>query len=149
MKCPSCQNEIPDASIYCPACGQKLGHESVYTNAAPLDINKRSIAMAILLTVITFGIYGIYWQYLLVKNIRAIKGEYGSCLGEMLCLIFVPFYSYYWWYTRGENVKEEFAKRGYSATGSGLLYIVLEFFGLGIVSAAIMQNDFNSLPTYF
>ena len=65
----------------------------------------------------------------------------------MLCLIFVPFYSLYWWYTRGEKVKQEFSQHNYALTGNGTIYLILAIFGLSIVSMAIMQSDFNSLKS--
>lgn len=111
-----------------------------------IHINKRKIGLYILLSIITFGIYQIYWQYLLVKNIRTIKKDVSSCTGEMLCLVFVPFYSLYWWFTRGKIVKDKFTEYGYSAIGNEMAYLILGIFGLVIVSMAIMQYDFNSLP---
>lgn len=112
-----------------------------------IQIYKRSIGMCILLSIVTCGIYGIYWMYLLVKNTRSIQKNTDSCKGEMLCLIFVPFYSLYWWYTRGEKVRQGFAEHDYNATGGGVVYLVLAFFGLSIVSMAIMQSNFNSLKS--
>ena len=112
-----------------------------------IQINKRSIGMCILLSIITYGIYGIYWMYLLVKNTRSIQKNTDKCTGEMLCLIFVPFYSLYWWYTRGEKVRQGFSEHDYNATGGGVVYLVLAIFGLSIVSMAIMQSDFNSLKS--
>ena len=112
-----------------------------------IQINKRSIVVCILLSIITFGIYGIYWLYLLVKNTRSIQKNTTSCTGEMLCLIFVPFYSLYWWYTRGEKVKQEFSQHNYASTGNGIVYLIFAIFGLSIVSMAIMQSDFNSLKS--
>ena len=112
-----------------------------------IPINKRSIGSCIILSLITFGIYSIYWEYLLVKNTRAIKKDDSSCTGEMLCLIFVPFYPLYWWFTRGKLVRDEFSKHGYSASSNETAFLVLALFGLGIVAMAIMQNDFNSLPS--
>jgi len=114
---------------------------------AVIQINKRKIGMCILLSIVTLGIYEIYWMYLLVKNNRSLKGNTESCTGEMLCLMFVPFYSLYWWYTRGTRMKYEFVKYKHNASGSGILYLILELLGLGIVSMAIMQNDFNSLKS--
>ena len=112
-----------------------------------IQINKRSIGTCILLSIITCGIYGIYWMYLLVKNTRSIQKNTDKCTGEMLCLIFVPFYSLYWWYTRGEKVRQGFTEHNYNATGGGVVYLVLAIFGLSIVSMAIMQSNFNSLKS--
>lgn len=70
------------------------------------QINKRNIAVCIILSIVTLGIYSIYWTYLMIKNIRMLQNDNRSCTGEMLCYIFVPFYSWYWWYTRGKRVKK-------------------------------------------
>lgn len=112
-----------------------------------IPINKRKIGVCILLSIVTFGIYQIYWQYLLVQNTRAIQKNESNCIGEMLCLMFVPFYSLFWWFTRGNIVKDRFAEHGYSATGNEIVYLLLGIFGFSIVSMAIMQNDFNSLKS--
>ncbi len=108
-------------------------------------INKRNVGVCVLLSIITLGIYGIYWLYLLVKNTRLVQNSTKSCAGEMLCLLFVPFYSLYWWHTRGNQLKQDFCRYNYTAKGSGTKYLILWIFGLGIVAMAIMQKDFNSL----
>lgn len=112
-----------------------------------IPINKRNVGICILLSIVTFGIYLIFWEYLLVKNTKAIKKDTSNCAAEVLCLIFVPYYFLFWWFTRGKLVKEQFAKHGYSATGNEIVYLILGIFGLPIVSMAIMQNDFNSLTS--
>lgn len=121
--------------------------ESDGEKEAQILINKRKIGTCIILSIVTCGIYLIYWEYLLVKNTRAVKKESTDCAKEILCLIFVPFYALYWWFTRGKAVKSSFAAHGYSATGNENAYLVLGIFCLGLVSMAIMQNDFNSLPS--
>lgn len=112
-----------------------------------IPINKRKIGVCILLSIVTLGIYTIYWEYLLIQNTRAIQKKESSCTGELLCLVFVPFYSIYWWFTRGKIVKDRFAEHGYSAIGNEILYLIFSVIGLAIVSMAIMQNDFNSLKS--
>lgn len=111
-----------------------------------MPVNKRKIGICIFLSLITFGVYKIYWEYLLVKNVKIIKKE-ETCTGEMLCLLFIPFYFLYWWVVQGEFVKNEFSQHGYSSTGNGTIYLIFGIFGLEIVSMAIMQNDFNMLPS--
>lgn len=112
-----------------------------------IRVCKRSLPTCILLSVLTLGVYFIYWEYLLVKNTRQVKRDLSPCTREMLCLIFVPFYSLYWFYTRGKLLKDAFPRHGYTAAGSETAYLILCIFGLGIVSAALMQNDFNALPS--
>ena len=110
-----------------------------------IPIHKRKIAVCVLLSIVTCGIYFLYWEYLLVKTIRAMQNNKSRCTGEMLCLILVPFYSLYWWLSRGDTVREKFEEYGRSAKGSGILYLIFSVFGLSIVSAAFMQSDFNAL----
>ncbi|HCH73665.1 MAG TPA: peptide ABC transporter substrate-binding protein [Clostridiales bacterium] len=108
-------------------------------------INKRKVSTCVLLTLFTFGIYGIYWMYLLVNSTHRILNKNDSCTKEMLCLIFVPFYFLYWWYTRGEILNKEAKKQNLNFNGSGVAYLLFSIFFLEIVSMAIMQGDFNSI----
>lgn len=116
-------------------------------NAGFISVNKKGIVVSVILSIITLGLYQIYWECLLVKNTREVRKGKLSFLGEVLCLILIPCYSWYWWFTRGKSVKEEFSKHGYPANGNGITYLVLGILGFDIISAAIMQNDFNKLPT--
>ena len=118
------------------------------TNAQKeVPIIKRKIITSIILSIFSFGFYYIYWVCLLVTNTRAIKNNKSSYTSEILCLIFVPFYSIYWWYTRGIIVEAYMAKQGFFAKGNRFAYLIFSLLGLEIISAAIMQYDFNSLPS--
>lgn len=121
--------------------------ETPYEIVDGMPIRKRKIGLCIFLSVITFGIYYIYWEYMLVKNVRAIKKDTSGCTVEMLCLIFVPFYNIYWYFTRGKVLKDKFEEFGYSVIGNEIAYLILGIYGLNIISASIMQNDFNSMSS--
>lgn len=114
---------------------------------SPVEINKRKVEVSLILSLLTFGLYSLYWKYLTVKNIKALKKENSGFVSEYLCLIFVPFYSLYWWYTRGEEVKKELKKHNQTAYGNGTIFIILELLGLNFVSLFIMQKNFNALTT--
>lgn len=110
-----------------------------------LDIEQKDIAAAIIISLLTCGIYTIYWVYCIMKSIKALKGEDDSVVGEMLCFIFVPFYSVYWMYTRSDVIVTELKKRGISATTSKEGSLILSLLALGIVVWGIMQSDLNKL----
>ncbi|MBE6538670.1 MAG: DUF4234 domain-containing protein [Ruminococcaceae bacterium] len=112
-----------------------------------VTISKKRISVSMLLSIVTFGIYTLYWQYLLVYNTQSIKYDEKNCIDKMACFVFVPFYSLYWWYTRGELIKKEFIAHNYSYWSSGILYVILSILGLNIIAMAFMQSDFNSLPS--
>ena len=111
-----------------------------------IPINKRKIGICILLSIVTLGVYRIYWQYLLVKNVHAVRKDESGCAGEMLCLLFIPFYRLYWWYVRGKSARDAFAEYGHEAVSHELIYLILCLFGLDLVVMALLQNDFNTLP---
>lgn len=112
-----------------------------------IQINKRKVGVCILFSLLTFGVYLIYWKYLTIKNTKAINEINTKNAGELLCLLFVPFYSLFWWYTRGKTVKAAFTDKGYTALGNEILYLLLDLFWLDIVAISIMQNDFNQIPS--
>ena len=99
------------------------------------------------LSVITLGIYAIYWEYLLIRNVKALKGDDTGCAKELLCFIFVPFYAAHWFRTRGKYLENEIASRElYPASRSGVL-MRLTLFGFGMLAMTIMQSDFNMLAS--
>lgn len=154
LKCPKCYQESPDSATSCSNCGFKFTNPNLYKISDPptdenkplsqinkRSLNKRSPAACILLSIFTLGLYGIYWMYLLAENTHIVQNSKEGCAGEMLCLIFIPFYSLYWWYTRGQIVKSSVK---YTSC-DGAIYILLAVFGLAIVNMALMQNDFNRI----
>lgn len=65
----------------------------------------------------------------------------------MLSIVTCGIYLWYWMYKRGEILDRAKAERGLPSSNSGILYIILTFFGLGIVSYALIQNELNNLAT--
>lgn len=153
LKCPKCYQKSPDSAASCSNCGFIFTNPKLYKISDPatekrkplvfarVRVNKRSPTSCILLSIFTLGLYGIYWMYLLTENTHIVQNSKEGCAGEMFCLIFIPFYSLYWWYTRGQIVKSSVK---YTSC-DGATYLVLAIFGLAIVNMALMQNDFNRI----
>lgn len=105
---------------------------------------KKKIGLSVFLTIITFGIYGIFWQYSLVKSIRRIERSMEYYPEEFLCIMFVPFYGMYWWYTKGCKVQSRLIECAVPVRSRGLLYVILEACGLRVIAMAILQKDMNT-----
>ncbi len=60
---------------------------------------KRSIVAGILLTLVTFGIYGLYWQYKQMATLNAWleRNEYSFWLWFFLSIITCGIFGIYYW----------------------------------------------------
>ena len=80
--CPRCGTSCADNDRFCPNCGQAIPEQAApnteqgprYEQAPPPPYNAyqpgyqrptRSVAVAIILSIVTCGIYGIYWLVVL------------------------------------------------------------------------------------
>lgn len=112
-------------------------------------MNQRNIGLCILFTIITCGIYGLYWFYVLVTDCnnasndqRAMSGGVSLLLNIVTCGI----YGWYWCYKAGEQINSAKAARGIVVdSNSGVLYLILAILGLQIISWALIQNELNNL----
>lgn len=110
----------------------------------------RSVGIAILLSIITCGIYGIYWLIMLNDETNYVSGHQqdGTSGGVvfLLTLVTCGIYGYYWCYKQGEKLNEAKMQRGIMVDSSAsVLYLILSIFGLSIVSYALMQSELNKM----
>ena len=111
---------------------------------------KRNIGLCIVLSIITCGIYSIYWFVVLANDTNVASGhaQDGTSGGVafLLTLVTCGIYGFYWAYKQGEKLNEAKAMRNMPAdSNAGIIYIVLQIFGLGIVAYALMQNELNKM----
>lgn len=107
---------------------------------------KRSPALVFIFSVITCGIYFLYWIYKVSEEMRIYNTDDSMSPGlELLICILFPPYIIYWFYKYGNiifnahNIEEVAIP-----DDNGILYLVLAFF-MPIVGAAIMQASLNKL----
>ncbi|MCI8441365.1 MAG: DUF4234 domain-containing protein [Provencibacterium sp.] len=112
-------------------------------------MKQRSIAVAILLSLVTCGIYGIYWFVCLTDDANLLSERTADTSGGvafLLNLVTCGIYGIYWAYKMGEKLNAAKALRGMPTdSNSSILYLLLSIFGLGIVAWALMQNELNSM----
>ena len=108
-------------------------------------IQQRNIAVCIILSIVTCGIYGIYWFIVLSNDTNTVSNAENATSGGVLSLITCNIYGLYWAYKQGEKIDKAKTDRGIPSSNSGVIYLILCFVGLGIVAEALMQNELNSL----
>ncbi|MCR5503587.1 MAG: DUF4234 domain-containing protein [Lachnospiraceae bacterium] len=106
-------------------------------------IMPRNIAVAIILSIVTCGIYGIYWFIVLTNEANQLSGHPDDTSGGiafLLTLVTCGIYGWFWAAKMGE--KTDIIK-GNPAGSSNVLFILLQIFGLGIVNYALAQDAIN------
>lgn len=100
----------------------------------------RSIGMMILLTIVTLGIYMLYWIIKFQMELKATTGEGFGGLAHFLMLIFTfGIYGLYWQFAAGQRL----GKAG--ANDYGVLYLVFCFIALSWLNPFLMQMEANKV----
>lgn len=106
----------------------------------------RSPVSVILLSIVTCGIYYIYWIYKSAQELQFFLQAQDMNPGMDCLLSVVCFpYSYYWWYKYGKGMDEARSRVGLMPDNNSVLYLIMAIFGLHVVNAAIMQSSLNKL----
>ncbi|MBO6148378.1 MAG: DUF4234 domain-containing protein [Lachnospiraceae bacterium] len=108
----------------------------------------RNIAVCIILSIVTCGIYGLYWLYCLNEEINSLSGETNATNGVMVIvfsIITCNIYMWFWLYKMGERVDRIKRNYGMGESNSALMYLILALFGLNIIDYALMQDTINSV----
>ena len=121
---------------------QAAPEQPVLTVGSNAGIAPRNIAVCIILSLVTCGIYTLYWVYKINEELKQMSGTDGTDGGMVILfdIITCGIYAWYWMYKMGE--KADIVK-GDPNGNSNVLYLVLSICGLGIVSIAFMQYCIN------
>jgi len=111
-----------------------------------MEIKNRNIAVAIILSVVTCGIYGIYWFVKITDETNALASTGQTASGGMaflFTLLSCGIYGYYWAYMLGQKNSDI---KG-DGSNDAVLFLLLQIFGLGIVNYALVQTTLNANAT--
>ena len=100
---------------------------------------QRSVPMCVILSIVTCGIYGLYWYVCLTNEVDAVTQEPGPGGGMSLLLSIVT----YWGWKMGDKLDASRARNGVVPGSFPILFLLLNLFGLTIVTLAIMQSEVN------
>lgn len=110
-------------------------------------VKEKNIAICIILTIVTCGIYGIIWFVSLQDDINTLSGDFRTSGGMafLFTIVTCGIYTFFWMYNQGARIDNIKANRGIPSSNSDVLYLILSVLGLGIVSWCLMQNEINNL----
>lgn len=112
-------------------------------------MEKKNLALYIILSIVTCGIFGLVWLAMLANDLRTMSNDESKMSGGMVVLLTIVtcgIYGWIWYYQAGETLNDIKASRGITTDqSSGVIYLILAIFGLSIVSSALIQDTLNKL----
>ncbi len=108
-------------------------------------IKNRNIAVCIILSIVTCGIYGIYWYYKVVQESDVVTGNptpMNPILVVILSYLTCGIYMWIWLYQCGSRFDGLNLREG-RPSNNGILFLLLAIFGLAIVDWCLIQNELN------
>lgn len=107
-----------------------------------MNIKQRNIVTAVILSIVTCGIYLIYWAVCLAKEAVSVKDSADSATLEIVLMIFLPFLGFYF---AEQKLAAGCAEKGIAHKDNAVLYLIFGLIGLGIVNFCMMQSDLNKI----
>ena len=109
---------------------------------------ERNIAVSIILSIVTCGIYAIYWFVVVTDDARLASGDSQAPSGGiafLLTLVTCGIYGLYWAYKMGKTLAMAQQNNNLPVEDNSVLYLILQLVGLGIINYALMQNTLNQI----
>jgi len=153
--CPSCGAQVPENNAFCPNCGAQISSQATnqQTNQnnnqymGAVQVENVNIVTALILTIVTCGIYGIIWFIKIVDSVNVICNDNDSKnsggMVFLLTLVTCGIYGIIWFYTAGKRMELAGRNRGVQISDNSVVYLILELVGLGIVNYCLLQSDLN------
>lgn len=113
-------------------------------------IGKRDILVSILLTIMTFGLYGLIWYVEITEDAKRASGDRSINGSKTLLFLIITcgIYFFYWSFKVGKMIYEAKVKRNLQTSNKSLLYFILNFVFLGLVNIILMQKELNDISEF-
>ena len=121
------------------------------TEATPTGvpvIQQRNIVAYVLLTIVTCGLFGIYWFITLTDDANKISGhpeKMNGVVSLLLAIVTCGIWYLVWAYNLGKAIDEAKTNRGLPASGAGGIYLILTLVGCGFIAEIMAQSELNKL----
>ena len=112
----------------------------------PMAGGVRSIVLGIIFSLLTCGIYSLYWQYKQMATLNGWLGrtDYRFGLWLLFCILTCGIFALYYEFKMAVGINEIQANNGLHVSDYlAIVCVLLAFFGIGIASLAIQQWEIN------
>lgn len=109
-------------------------------------VKEKNVAISIILSLVTCGIYSIIWMCDItndVDNISNNPNKRSAATVVLLTILTCGLYSFYWWYKNGQLMEEANGRTNVASNSNAVLYLILSLFGLSMINYIIIQLDIN------
>ncbi|MBR2809901.1 MAG: DUF4234 domain-containing protein [Solobacterium sp.] len=139
--CPHCGARINPDDRFCPSCGRPLTETRTIPNYyLP---KKKDIVICVILTIITCGIYGLFWMASVNDEINSLADERNSPSGAfvvVVTLLTCGIYGFFWAYQMAKKCDRIMMDTSSERT---ILFLVFYFLVLNVVNLCFMQDIIN------
>lgn len=112
-------------------------------------VKEKSIGLCVVLSIVTCGIYGIYWLYTIASDLNSLcesqNQEKGAEPGLVVILSIVTcgIYLLYYLWKAGKMVSSLTRSNGHHPSDDSIVLMVLSILQLSLVSYCILQSHIN------
>lgn len=145
--CSNCGNKLNSKDKFCASCGKENIKED-NKNTISIDrpyIENKNIAVMLILTIITCGIYSLVWIYQITEDVNRLNEDNNMSGGLtiLLAIITCGIYLIYWGYDMGRKLYNSGQKYNINISDNSILYLLLPIFKLNIINLVLIQSDLN------
>lgn len=106
----------------------------------------RNPVVVILLSIVTCGIYGLYWVYSCASDINGVTGQQRISPGLFILSMFIPYLPLYFAYKTDQNLVEIGRTENVAYESKFVLWLILFLVGIGyLVFFYQTQEMLNSI----
>lgn len=111
-------------------------------------MKKRNIALSVILSFITCGIYYLYWIAKINDETNELANPDKQTSGVVVILLTIitcSIYGIYWAYKMGQLQDVALEKRSMPTNNRAFVYLILYLLQFGFIGAILMQSTINSM----
>ena len=122
------------------------------TGCVPASVHERNIVLYIILSIVTCGIFAVYWFYAMAQDVNNLADAQNKPRGVdplvavLLLIVTCGIYGIYYFWKEG-NVLASLSYPNYKPSNDAAIMAILSIF-VEIISLVILQSDLNDIVKY-